>query len=348
MAEVANIEETEVIEGVAPQGAAPATTTEQTTVEKGEGAKPGPTEQSPTEQKSFTVDEILAQHGISKDELKEFQDQKKAKQEEEDKPKMETQRWLDVLSHGVKIGAITKEDALLVEDLSKLPNEQVVFENFKKTVANPDNLTGTDFEEYAADEFADTYSTHNKSESAAKKRELLFKTEADQIRNEALTKIKTVEKEYSKVQLAASLTNQHKSLFAEISKKPITQTFKVKDEDVTIEVENSITEEEVTKALKSDEAKSLLNFMGMVHAEDPKAADEIYKSFVTSLSIAKTEEAKTQKIWEKAVEWAKKEYSIGSQAPFDSKQGANRGTDTSAKPKTKAEAQRELQSGQHI
>lgn len=347
MAEVANIETEVKVEGAAAANTQ-ARTTEQTTTATVEGtAQAAAPEATTTEAKSFTVAEILSEHGITEDELNEFKNHKKAKQEEEDKPKLETQRWLDVLSHGVKSGALTKEDALMVENLSKTPDRDIVFAEFAKTAPNPDNLKGDELAEYLEDEFADAYSMHNKSESATKKRELLFKTEADQIRNEALSKIKTVEKEYSKAQLATSLTNQHKALFAEIIKKPISQTFKVKDEDVTIEVDNNITEEEVTKALKSDEAKSLLNFMGMVHAEDPKAADEIYKSFVTSLSIAKTEEVKTQKIWDKAVEWAKKEYSIGSQAPFNSRQAANK-NNGQMKPMSKAEAQIALQSGQHI
>lgn len=339
MAEVTEIEKPAVAEGAAPVVSAnPA---------DNQNPPSGDNPPAGAPPKSFTVAEILSEHGITEDELKEFRDQKKAKEEEENKPKIETQRWLDVLSHGVKSGALTKDDALMVEDLSKKSDRDIVFAEFAKTVANPDNLEGDELQEYLEDEFADTYSTHNKSEAANKKRELLFKTEAEQIRNESLSKIKNVEKEFTKSQLAASLTNQHKTLFAEITAKPISQSFKVNNDDIVIEVPNTITEEEVTKSLKSDEGKSLLNFMGMVHAENPEAAAEIYKNFVTSLSTAKIEEAKTEAIWNKAVEYAKKAFSIGATAAFNSKENkqvASKGGTVM----TKAEAEQKLQSGQRI
>lgn len=274
-----------------------------------------PTATAPT---TKTIDELLSEQGLSADEIKEFKEAKQKQKEEAEKPLREQRQWAETVKYGVDKGLITKEDLLAADKVSATPDKDLVFDKFKSEYKNENGLEGEELQDEIEAAFTEEYGLDAVSDRAKQRAESLLKQEADNLRASVLNKVKAVEAEYNKTKSVIGFSEQHKSLFSEITKAPITQVVKVGDEDLTIEVPFEVTEEEIVASLKSEQGAPLLNLMYSTYSDNPELAGEMYKQYVQSVAMNKNLISKViEQVSAKVDAQAKLKYSIGAQQPFN-------------------------------
>lgn len=274
-----------------------------------------------------SIDDILLEHNISLDELKEYKEAKQKKLIEENRPIIEQQEWAEAIAFGVKEKLISKEDVEAQVKLNEKDDLSLVFENFAKNYENTDNLSGEYLEAMIRASFEDEYNLTIDDTTSIKPRiAKILKSEADELRKPIIEKIGKTKSEYSKRKSIVEMEGSHKQIFQEIAATPIEVEVEVNGEKMNVPIENTLTEEELVQSLKSEEGAPMLNYLFELYSKDKDLSNDLYRSIAQNFALAKSQkEAITKAVWSKAEEHFKEVYSVGSRAPFDSKQQGVRG-----------------------
>lgn len=255
------------------------------------------------------IDNYLKELGLSKEDLESLKESKRKEKEEAEKPLNESKKWASVIANGIQDGSLTKEDVIKYESTANIADEDLVLEAFKKTFTpSEEGLEADEFNEELQEAFRKEYPSDK-----------LIKLEAKSIRDEIAKPFEVAQKNLSQKESVLSMKQMHEQIVADVLNSKFTETYKVGDVDLDIEVEQQVTKQEVDDALtKTDGGKELLKMMHSLYLDNKEASAELYKSFVTSIAKEKAQAKVIENVWAKASEHFKKEYSIGAQAPFGS------------------------------
>lgn len=275
-------------------------------------------EQTPTER---SIEDILSEHNISLNELKEYKEAKQKKLIEENRPIIEQQEWAEAVAFGIKEKLISKDDIEAQVKLSEKDDISLVFENYAKNYKNTDNLEGEDLDAMIRASFEDEYNLILDDSSSINPRiAKILKSEADELRKPLADKISGTKAEYSKRKLLSEMSNTHKDIFKEIASSKLEIEVNVNGDNLIVPIENTLTEEELVQSLKSEEGAPMLNYLFELYSKDKDLSNELYRSIAQNFALAKSQkDALAKAVWDKAEEHFKEVYSVGSRAPFDSK-----------------------------
>lgn len=288
-----------------------------------------PHETSPkVESKELSQEELLAKLNLNKSEFEEFQKFQQAKKEEEERPLREQKKWAEITSFGINQGELTKDDVLNFEIVSKKSDIDLVRSEFEKDfVPSAEGLSEEEIQEEIDFQFKKIYHLTEDGKPKAKG-ELLLKSEANEIRKNAASKINSVEAKYNQVQSVRQLQKSHEETFKAISSAPLQDSVEIDGIKIDYEIPFEVTQDEVKAVLKGD-GSVLLDAMYSVSSENKEAATKMYSDFVTQLAKEKSQKVALAKaIWDKADEHFKEKYSVGAKAPF--KEGDFGKTETQA------------------
>lgn len=256
-------------------------------------------------QKSFN--DFLKESGLTEADLAQFKEQKAKEKQEAEKPLNEQKRWASIVSKGISDGKITKEDVLKFEEIAKAKDDELVFQEFKKTYQTENSdLDEDELDEEVRAAFDDQYNPR------------LIKSEAEKIRSEMQGKFNAIETEYQKREAVRDMEKLHNTVFAE-AVKPSKEVVEIDGQKIEIEIKPEITMDEVKQALKSEQGSPLLELMFNTFQNDKETSAEMFKGFVENLAKQKNyKESIVNATWKKAEEHFKTVYSRGSNAPFGS------------------------------
>jgi hypothetical protein len=255
------------------------------------------------EEKADPTVDILSKYNLSEEDLKQFSEQKAKQREEEEKPLQEQKKWSSIVNFGIANKILKKEDVLSYEEAGKKTDTELAFEKFKNEYKpSEEGLSNEELQEEIQYEFQNEYPN-----------EKVIKLEANAIREQLSIPFKSAESTFNKVQSVEQMKAQHKKIFNEVASAPIQDTIEFDGKKIDIEYNAEITEEEVAKALQSNEGSTLLNYMHDISQNNSEVSSQIYKGFIQNL---KKEKSQKNAIWEKAIEYAKENLTIGAKAPF--------------------------------
>lgn len=257
------------------------------------------------EQNQKSLEDFLKESGLTEDDFKQLKEQKAKEKQEAEKPLNEQKRWASIVSKGITDGKITKEDVLKFEQIANTKDEELVFQEFKKTYQTENSdLDEDELEEEVRAAFDDQYNPR------------LIKAEAEKIRSEMQGKFNAIETEYQKREAVRDMEKLHNTVFAEAI-KPLKEVVEIEGQKIEIEIKPEITMDEVKKALKSEQGAPMLELMFNTFQKDKETSAELFKGFVENLAKQKNyKESIVNATWKKAEEHFKSVYSVGAKAPF--------------------------------
>lgn len=275
---------------------------------------------TPSEDEVFK--QLLAKQGISFEDVENIKIAKAKEQEEKEAPLREQKEWADIVAFGVQNNIISKDDVVSYETISKADDKTLVFEKFKSEYKNEEGLTDEELDEAIAADFEDEYNLATTNEKARNRAESILKAEAERIRNEKTNVFKAAQTQYQQAKSVKGLREQHDQILKEFeSATTETQEFEIDGEKIQVQVPIKVDSNSIREQLKSAEGGALLSFMHNIYKENPKASEELFRQFVKANAI-------DQKVYTNAVvnavmtkmdETYKQKYTVGSRAPFNSR-----------------------------
>lgn len=292
------------------------------------------------------LQELYKEHGVSNaQELKEKLAKKEAPVEEtpEQKAKKEEVYRAAMINYAVENDLMKIDDITRLDQLTKMPDKDLVFEQFAEKVRDeileelPDDATEEDIIKAVDDAFEKEYPLNSKSEKAKERAEKKLAKEAEEIRAPLKSSFNTAKSRFDEERaLKESVPAYNKSInksISEIVPKKV-NFFSAKDGEEDVNVDIDVTEEdkkfivdELTKKVVNNPATYLLFKEGK-----EKEIQELLKEQYEIISLKRFNQAGAAKIAEVYMSRGfTKGSNVGAQNSFATNQGAGAGTGGSGK-----------------
>lgn len=281
---------------------------------------------------SKTKEDILAELGVSEEEILEMKKSKEAKAE----PPQEEKAFAELVNYAIQNGKSTKDEILQFENIQKADIHSLVYNKFAEakraedsSISDEDIKSDFDFEYYVDSDDA----------KLKKIGEGMIAAEAESIKKPLVDKIEAIKKDFVIASNLDGFKKQQDVIVNEFAKHPIKKSIQVNGENVEIEVMPKITFDELKKHLaETEEGKIQNNLLFDAYVNNPEFSEKALGKMLTAMAEQKAEteiySELVKKTWEKA-EAHFKDTAIGAKAPFKSKEDATLARNTGSVDETK-------------